>query len=583
MIAALARPRRPLAIGAAILVAWPMVFSSSYDLRVFTLAGIYAIMVIGYQFIFGHAGALALTQGAFFGLAAYITAILGTKLGWASAATLPLSIIGPVLLAALVAVPVLRLETHYFALATLGIAQVTLLIAIRWENLTGGANGLAGVPGLELFGIAVPRGLPMVVVVWSLVAVCGAIAWGMLRGLYGRAFHVMRTSEMVAGTLGLDTGRLRFAALLLSAAFAGLAGALHAHMVQVVSPDVLEFHVMIACLSMAVVGGRTRVAGAVLGAVLLVHLPEWFRGLEAYYLIAYGVALLAMIIAAPDGLGGLLEKFLLRTTDGGLPIVSAPQPVRSPPASPRKTKPGALLAVERLSKRFGGVEALGDVTFNVNAGEILGLIGPNGSGKTTLINIVTGLHPADRGAVRLAGAEILGRRPFEIARLGIARTFQGINLVDDMSALDNVAVARMSRDSGLEAARASASRALLQVGIEAVASRPAGALPQGIKRRLEIARALALEPDLLLLDEPAAGLNAVEQNSLADLLQVLARGGVTLVVIEHNMPFLMPLAHRIVCLDAGRMIAEGTPTQIRSDPAVIAAYLGAADIDRRGR
>jgi branched-chain amino acid transport system permease protein len=390
----------------------------------------------------------------------------------------------------------------------------------------------------------------------------------------------MRTNEMVAGTLGLDTGRLRLAAFLMSAAFAGLAGALHAHMVQVVSPDVLEFHVMIACLSMAVVGGRTRVAGAVLGAVLLVHLPEWFRGLEAYYLIAYGVVLLAMIIVAPDGLVGLLEK-LSRRADVASPDVSAPQAARLHAVAPGQVDRGVLLAVDGLSKRFGGVEALSDVTFDVATGEILGLIGPNGSGKTTLVNIVTGLYPADRGAVRVAGADVLGRRPFEIARRGVARTFQGINLVDDMPAIDNVAVARMARESGLDEARASAMRLLRQVGIESAASRMAGALPQGHRRRLEIARALALDPALVLLDEPAAGLNAAEQQALADLLKALAEGGVTLVVIEHNMAFLMPLADRIVCLDAGRLIAAGTPTQVRSDPAVIAAYLGAANVRRQ--
>ena len=574
MIAAAAKPRLDLVVGVLVLAMWPVIFSSPYDLRVFSLAGIYAILVLGYQFIFGHAGALALTQGTFFGLAGYITGILGAKLGWTATATLPLSIAGPVLLAAIVAVPVLRLETHYFALATLGIAQVALLIAIRWEPLTGGANGLAGVPGLELLGTSVPRGLPMVIVVWSLVFLCGAIAWRMMRGPYGLAFHVMRTSEMVAGTLGLDTGRLRFIAFLLSAAYAGLAGALHVHMVQVVSPEVLEFHVMIACLSMAVVGGRTRVAGAVVGAILLVHLPEWFRGLEAYYLLAYGVVLLAMIVAAPDGLVGLVEQRMRRKSPEGTSDAPAQQQAPVPGGARRGAGGnGTLLAIDGVGKRFGGVEALCDVTFEIRTGEILGLIGPNGSGKTTLINVVTGLYPADRGAVKLNDIEVLGRRPFEIARLGIARTFQGINLVDDMSSLDNVAVAGTTK-AELTAARASAAQLLRRVGIEPMASHLAGALPQGVKRRLEIARALALDPALVLLDEPAAGLSLAEQRALAALLQELARDGATLLVIDHNMGFLMPIADRIVCLDAGRVIAQGSPDQVRSDPAVVAAYLG---------
>jgi branched-chain amino acid transport system permease protein len=175
-------------LGVLALAAWPLVFSSPYDLRVFGLAGIYAILVLGYQFIFGHAGALALTQGMFFGLAAYITAILGARLGWPATVTLPLSVLGPVLVAALVAIPVLRLETHYFALATLGVAQIALLLAIKWEGLTGGANGLPGVPGLTLFGAAVPNGLPLVAVIWGAVAACALLAWQVMRGLHGRAY-----------------------------------------------------------------------------------------------------------------------------------------------------------------------------------------------------------------------------------------------------------------------------------------------------------------------------------------------------------------------------------------------------------
>jgi ABC-type branched-subunit amino acid transport system ATPase component len=249
-----------------------------------------------------------------------------------------------------------------------------------------------------------------------------------------------------------------------------------------------------------------------------------------------------------------------------------------------------------VSKSFGGVRALDDVSLDVARGGILGLIGPNGSGKTTLVNVLTGLYVADQGQVQLDGRELLGARPFEIARLGVARSFQNVNLVDDLTALDNVAVARAAAegiglrralatpagDPAFARARRQAMFLLESLGVGAAAMQPSGALPYGIKRRVEIARALALQPELLLLDEPAAGLNETEQADLATRLRALASGGCTLLVIEHNMPFLMPLADRIVCLDHGQVIAEGTPAEIRAHPRVIEAYLGRPDLGSAG-
>jgi len=563
----------PLAAGVAVLAAWPFVFGTAYDLRVFTLAGIYAILTLGYQFIFGHAGALALTQGTFFGLGAYITALLGIKLGWGFAATLPLSILGPLALALLVAAPVLRLESHYFALATLGIGQVMLVGAVSWESLTGGANGLPGVPGIVLFGHALPRGLPLAAFVWGLVTLAALVSWQLTRGLLGRAFTLMRENDIAAMSIGIDIWRLRLAAFLLSATYAGVAGALYVHTVRVVSPEALEFQIMVAVLTMAVVGGRTRVAGAILGAFLLVHLPEWFRFLGKYYLIAYGAMLLAMIIAAPYGLLGAAERLRARWF---------PEPT---PAPPRPLQPAAAFASPAVSEMlelksvaiaFGGVRALDGVSLSIARGEIFGLIGPNGSGKTTLVNCITRIYRPNAGRIAFAGRDLMRLAPFEVARLGVARTFQNINLVDDLSALDNVAAARAGRRRGLERARQEAMHFLEQLDIGPLAMQPCGGLAYGLKRRVEIARALALEPQLLLLDEPAAGLNQTEQADLSLRLKKLAGQGLTLLVIEHNMPFLMPLAARMACLDYGRLIALGTPAEIRAHPRVIEAYLGTA-------
>ena len=581
-----------LVAGAAVLAAWPFVLTSGYDLRVFTIVGIYALLALGYQFIFGHAGALALTQGCFFGVGAYVTAILATRYGLAGHWTLVLSAVVPVMLAAIVAAPVLRLESHYFALATLGIGQVMLLIAIAWQDVTGGSNGLSGIPPLEVAGFAFSRGYGMLGAVWFFVILGGWLSRRITRGLYGAALGIARENPIAAQSIGIDTASLRFATFLLSALFAGVAGALYAHTIRVVSVEALEFPIMVACLTMVVVGGRTSVAGAILGALLIVNLPEWFRALEKFYLIAYGLALLVMIVVAPEGLVGLARRLRTRLLPPG-PAVAPPPLQRDETVSssrPTAHVPGeVLLEVRGVVKRFGGLVALDGVSLAVRAGEIFGLIGPNGLGKTTLVNVVSGIYRADGGTVVLQGDHVTRTPSFRIARAGVARTFQNINLVDDMSAIDNVAVARFGHegaglakallttrmDAAWERARAHAMHLLRELGVEDVALQPAGGLAYGIKRKVEIARALALDPVLLLLDEPAAGLNEAEQLDLASRLRGFAGKGLSVLVIEHNMPFLLPLVDRLACLDRGAVIAAGTADEVRRDPRVVAAYLGA--------
>ncbi|MSQ20589.1 MAG: branched-chain amino acid ABC transporter ATP-binding protein/permease [Betaproteobacteria bacterium] len=571
-----------LAIGG--LIAWPFVFSSSYDLRVFTLAGIFAINTLGYQFVFGHAGALALTQGTFFGLGAYIAGLTALEFGWTFAETVLLAVAGPVMMAVIIAAPVLRLQSHYFALATLGIGQVVLLVAIQWEPLTGGANGRPGVPGIELFGAPALRGIWLAAFVWGITAIAALIAWQSMRGLVGRAFAVARENDLAALSIGIDIWRLRWIAFLWSAAYAGLAGALYVRTVKVISPEVLEFHIMVAVLTMAVVGGRTHVAGAVIGAFLLVHLPEWFRGLDRYYLIAYGVVLLMAIVVAPNGLVGLAQDWMgrrRRAKPPAIPVVTRRTTRRTDGREP------ASLQIENISMAFGGVRALNQVSLRIPPGEIFGLIGPNGSGKSTLINCVSGIYAPQNGRIMLGDRDLMRERPHAIAKLGVTRTFQNLNLIDQMTVQDNVAIARFAatkahffrdlydvRSRRLGQARDEAMQVLERSGIAAYAQVECGGLSYGTKRRVEIARALALAPSLMLLDEPAAGLSSAEQRELADWLQDIRTDGMTLVIVEHNMGFLMPLASRMACLDHGVVITEGTPAQLRAHPQVIAAYLG---------
>ncbi|MDH3230005.1 MAG: branched-chain amino acid ABC transporter ATP-binding protein/permease [Alphaproteobacteria bacterium] len=566
----LGRDINPLLLAGAIgLAAWPFLAGDAYSLRLLTMAGIYALAAIGYQFIFGHAGALSLAQGAFFGFGAYVAGIMSVRMGAGFEVTFPAAMAGSAVLAALVALPALRLRSHYFALATLGFGQVVLLIAVNWENVTGGANGIPNVPVLSLFGGTVGRGWPMLMLVWSLVAIGALVARRLTGGLTGAALILMREQPMAAEAAGIDIRRIRFAAFLLSALYGGAAGALHVHTVRVVSPEVLEFPVMVMLLAIAVIGGRTSVAGAVVGAVLLIHLPEWFRPLERYYLMAYGAVLLAMIVAAPWGLMGSLRHARRRWLPEPDPPLPAAGPTQAGPSPAR-------LEIMGLTRHFGGVRAVDGIDLVVEPGESVGIVGANGSGKTTVLNMIAGTDRPDSGHIGWAGTEIVGLPPYRINRAGIARSFQTLKLVDEMTVLDNVAAAawrefgRTDRDS----ARAAAMGLLQQLDVAQTAWRPCGALPPGLRRRVEIARALIGGPALLLLDEPAAGLTAAERDSLARTLAALNADGTTVVVVEHDLAFLERFVARIVCFDQGRIIADGAPAAVRADPGVIAAWLG---------
>jgi branched-chain amino acid transport system permease protein len=578
--------RLPLLVAAAALVAYALFFAGPYDLRVLTLCGIYALLVLGFQFVFGHAGAVSLAQATFFGIGGYITGIVATHFGSGFLVTFPLSIAGPVLLAVVVAIPVLKLEDHYFSLATLGIGLVVLLLAVQFSDITGGTNGLPGIPSIQLGSVEVADRRSVLYFVWGVVLIGCLISYQVTRGLYGQAFHLMREDRAAAASLGLNIANLRFAAFVLSAAYGGAAGALMAHVIHVVSPENLDLALMVTCLTMTVIGGRTRIAGAILGAILIVHLREWFRVLENYYMIAYGIAALLILILAPFGLVGALERLrlaLFRTSPHAPPDIELTA-LQVAPARGHDQ----ILAVKDVALSFGGVRALDGVSFSLSGGEIVGLIGPNGSGKTTLLNVISGFYACEHGQVAFLDRDITQAPAYIISTYGIARTFQHIHLVDELSALDNIAVARagidgasllksistFGRDHKLENARGIAMASAIRLGIAEVVMEPCGSLPYGTRRRVEVARALATGPALVLLDEPAAGLNEQEQLDLAERIKSFAADGITVVVVEHNLVFLAALAERLICLDRGKVIAEGLPDAVRRDPAVIEAYLG---------
>jgi branched-chain amino acid transport system permease protein len=349
---------------------------------------------------------------------------------------------------------------------------------------------------------------------------------------------------------------------------------------------------------MAVIGGRTHIWGAITGALLIVHLPEWLRGFEQSYVLITSAILIVILIVAPEGVAGLIERVLPRKSRRTDPAMRKFEDSRHAPPEGRVLLPSEtpILSIKNLTKTFGGVHALDGVSFSLMRGSITAVIGPNGSGKTTLVNCITGIYRADAGAVVLGGSDIVGISSNEIASRGVARTFQNLRLVEDMTVLDNVAVARFGAeraslakamltgrsDPMLARAREYAMHVLRRFGLGELADAECGSLAHGTKRLVEIARAICLEPMLLLLDEPAAGLNESEQAELAEHLQALAAQGLTLLIIEHNMEFLKTLATHMVCLDYGQLIAAGRPNAIYRDERVIEAYIGSGHTAEQG-
>lgn len=531
-------------------------FGDAYALRVATLVGIYAIAAIGYQLVFGRLGLLSLAQGALFGIGAYASALLTLGVGLPVPAAMAAAVLASAALAALVALPIARLQSHYVALATLGLAQLVLLAVTNLE-VTGGANGLYGLPSIGIGPWALADGLPMLALVWGLVLVALAVAKAATAGGRSMRLATLRDAPFAASTLGLNPVPSRLGLFAAAGGLAGLAGALQAHGLGVVSPAVAGFEVMVTMLTIAVVGGRGSALGAVAGAALLVPLPEFLRFLDGGYLIAYGVLLLAAIVLVPRGLDGWLrDRFPRRPPD--LPAA----------AVPIRRRRGKALIVDGLRKRFGGVTALDGVSFSVPAGTIVGLIGANGSGKTTALNLISGIESTDGGQIRLGGVPLGDRGAHDRAALGLGRSFQHPEFPDGLFVLEIAAAGAGDRSVAMAA--------LERVGLADQAVAPLSELGPAELRRLDLARTLATDPDALLLDEPAAGLTADERAALGNLLRRLAADGLAVLVVDHGMDFLMPLADRIVCLDAGRVLAAGPPDEVRRNPAVVAAYLGAA-------
>ena len=592
-------PGKPVLV--AVLFALP-VFLDLYRTSIAITILLFAMVAIGLSLVMGFAGQVSLAQAAFFGTGGYTSALLTTTFGWNPWAAAPVAIAFTGLVALVVGLPALRVQSHYLGIVSLGLA-VAFASLLTNLSFTGGAAGITKVPAFELPGIDLKDEYNFYYLALAVFLAVLAFALFVAGTTLGRRFRAMRDDNLAAAAAGIEIPYYRLLAFLLAGLLAGVAGVLYAHSARYVSPDTFGLNVMFLLLAMVIIGGQDSIWGAAFGAVLLILARDLLTGIQTYQQLIYGALIVVTVVFAPHGLAGAALA-LRRRWHVRWPSIPVPRPpgLRRPaapalavvdegeakaPGRPRGER--VMLRIADVGKSFRGLAALGGVSLEVREGEIHGVIGPNGSGKTTLFNVISGIYRPNAGRVELDGEDVTARAAYEMSRRGISRTFQNLRLFRQLTVLENVLVA-LDRDPvaahfrylvapwavlrGEREGRAEAEALLARFGLERLADELPGNLPYGRQRQLEIARAMAARPRLLLLDEPAAGLNASEQEGLKDTIRRIRESGVTVVVIEHNMGLVMSLCERLTVLAHGRVIAAGGPAEVSRDPQVIEAYLG---------
>ena len=545
----------------------------SYSLLVFSFFALTVVVGVGLNILIGLSGQISFGHIAFYAIGAYASALL-TMAGLPLALAMPAAALLCGAVGALLAIPALRVTGPYLAMITIAFALVVHHGLIEWRGLTGGANGLMGIPMPEL-GELDPAVL-MALIASAMMVIALAFYHRLHQSGWGTAMRAVKASEIAARSLGFNPVQTKTLAFGLSALLTGFAGALVAPLMMFINPASFPFSQSILFVLAVIVGGAGTLFGPLLGVLLIVLLPEMLADFAEYRLLMFSALLLVVLWVAPRGVLGSLARLWFRPAPVKPPVV-ADQALLAKFFSGGRQAAG--LEVEDISIGFGGVQAADKVSLNAPPGSITSIIGPNGAGKTTVLNMISGFYTPDSGSIRLGGL-VSGLPAWKIARAGISRTYQTTQLFGELTVLENILAGLQQgrlggifRRPGAEQ-RELALHLLSLVGYRGSVNTPADDLPHVDRRLVEIARALASRPKVLLLDEPAAGLGRGDTDSLAALFRVLAGFNIAVILVEHDMALVMAVSERILVLDAGKPIAWGLPEEVRSNPRVVAAYLG---------